>query len=237
MGARAPPRTAAQGRGRPRRRAPRWRGRRGRRAVGSWFPCRFPGERCRGAETLAALTAAANALSCARRQRRCEGGDMAGVPFDRHRAVVLPEWIDYNGHMNVDYYLLAFDQATDLFFDHLGLGAAHRAATGGSTFAGDIHLTYRRELREGDPLRVTSQLLGFDEKRLRFFQHMYHAEEGFLAATMESLGLYVDLARRRVAPFPAAIRERLAAVFAADRDLPLPPEAGRTIAKPPLRQP
>src|SRR3546814_18585747 len=97
MGARAPPRTAAQGRGRPRRRAPRWRGRRGRRAVGSWFPCRFPGERCRGAETLAALTAAANALSCARRQRRCEGGDMAGVPFDRHRAVVLPEWIDYNG--------------------------------------------------------------------------------------------------------------------------------------------
>src|SRR3546814_458237 len=120
---------------------------------------------------------------------------------------------------------------------HLGLGAAHRAATGGSTFAGDIHLTYRRELREGDPLRVTSQLLGFDEKRLRFFQHMYHAEEGFLAATMESLGLYVDLARRRVAPFPAAIRERLAAVFAADRDLPLPPEAGRTIAKPPLRQP
>src|SRR3546814_18001587 len=89
---------------------------------------------------------------------------------------------------------------------HLGLGAAHRAATGGSTFAGDIHLTYRRELREGDPLRVTSQLLGFDEKRLRFFQHMYHAEEGFLAATMESLGLSVDLARRRVAPFPAAIR-------------------------------
>src|SRR3546814_10081859 len=66
---------------------------------------------------------------------------------------------------------------------HLGLGAAHRAATGGSTFAGDIHLTYRRELREGDPLRVTSKLLGFDEKRLRFFQHMYHAEEGFLAAT------------------------------------------------------
>src|SRR3546814_5710036 len=103
MGARAPPRTAAQGRGRPRRRAPRWRGRRGRRAVGSWFPCRFTGERCRGAETLAALTAAANALSCARRQRRCDGGDMAGVPFDRHRAVVLPEWIDYNGHMNVDY--------------------------------------------------------------------------------------------------------------------------------------
>jgi acyl-CoA thioester hydrolase len=161
---------------------------------------------------------------------------MIEAPFDRHRAVVLPEWIDYNGHMNVAYYLLAFDHATDLFFDYLGLDADHRAATGGSTFAGDIHLTYQRELREGDRLRITTQLLGYDEKRLRFFQCMYHAEEGFLAATMEGLALYVDLARRKVAPFPASTLARLAAVFAAHGDLPLPSEAGRTISKPPLRQ-
>lgn len=159
---------------------------------------------------------------------------MIEAPFDRHRAVVQPEWIDYNGHMNVAYYLLAFDHATDAFFDYLGLDAAHRQATGGSTFAGDIHLTYQREVRQGDPLRITSQLLGYDDKRLRFFQRMYHAEEGFLAATMESLSLYVDLNRRRVALFPEAISRRLAAVFAAHRGLPLPPEAGRVIAKPPL---
>jgi len=162
---------------------------------------------------------------------------MIEAPFDRYRAVVLPEWIDYNGHMNVAYYLLAFDQATDLFFDYLGLDAAHREATGGSTFAGDIHLTYQRELREGEPLRVTSQLVGFDEKRLRFFQRMVHAEEGFLAATMECLTLYVDLSRRKVAPFPPFLAARLAAVFAVHRGLPLPPEAGRTIVKPPLPQP
>lgn len=159
---------------------------------------------------------------------------MADAPFDRYRGVVLPAWIDHNGHMNVAYYLLAFDQATDLFFDHLGLDAAHREATGGTTFAGDIHLTYQRELREGDPLRVTAQLLGYDDKRLRFFQRMVHAEDGFLAATMECLTLYVDLARRRVAPFPSDIRARLAAVLAAHSALPLPPEAGRVIAKPPL---
>lgn len=159
---------------------------------------------------------------------------MADAPFDRYRGVVPAAWIDHNGHMNVAYYLLAFDQATDLFFDHLGLDAAHREATGGTTFAGDIHLTYQRELREGDPLRVTAQLLAYDDKRLRFFQRMHHAEEGFLAATMECLTLYVDLARRRVAPFPADIRARLATVDAAHRALPLPPEAGRVIAKPPL---
>lgn len=162
---------------------------------------------------------------------------MIEAPFDRHRAVVLPEWIDYNGHMNVAFYLLAFDQATDLFFDYLGLDAAHREAAGGSTFAGDIHLTYQRELGEGDALRVTSQLLGFDDKRLRFFQHMVHAEQGFLAATMECLTLYVDLARRKVAPFPPGIAARLEAVFAAHSALPLPAEAGRVIARPPLPQP
>jgi len=159
---------------------------------------------------------------------------MIEAPFDRHRAVVLPEWIDYNGHMNVAYYLLAFDHATDSFLDYLGLDAAHRDATGGTTFAGDIHLTYQREVKQGDRLRIASQLLGYDDKRLRFIQMMYHEAEGYLAATMESLSLYVDLRRRRVTPFPDDVRRRLAAVFAAHRSLPLPPEAGRVIAKPPL---
>jgi acyl-CoA thioester hydrolase len=80
-------------------------------------------------------------------------------------------------------------------------------------------------------------MLGYDDKRLRFIQQMYHAEEGYLAATMESLSLYVDLHRRRVTTFPDDICRRLAAVFDAHRSLPLPPEAGRVIAKPPLPEP
>lgn len=160
---------------------------------------------------------------------------MIEAPFDQHRATVLPEWIDYNGHMNVAYYLLAFDHATDSFLDYLGLDAGHREATGGTTFAGDIHLTYQREVREGDPLRITTLLLGYDEKRIRFINHMYHAEQGFLASTMESLSLYVDLERRKVSALPAGIQARLAEVLEAHRRLPLPPEAGRVIAKPPLQ--
>lgn len=160
---------------------------------------------------------------------------MIEAPFDRHRATVLPEWIDYNGHMNVAYYLLAFDHATDSFLNYLGLDAGHREATGGTTFAGDIHLTYQREVREGDPLRITTLLLGYDEKRIRFINHMYHAEQGFLASTMESLSLYVDLERRKVSVLPADIQARLAEVLEAHRRLPLPPEAGRVIAKPPLQ--
>ncbi len=159
---------------------------------------------------------------------------MIEAPFDEHRAVVLPDWIDYNGHMNVAYYLLAFDHATDDFLDFLGLDEGHRKAAGGSTFAGEIHLTYQREVEAGAPLRITSQLLGYDEKRLRFFNKMYHADEDFLAATMESLTLYVDLGRRRVAAFPDRILRRLAEVMEVHGRLPAPEEAGRVIVKPPF---
>ena len=159
------------------------------------------------------------------------------APFDRYRTVVPPEWIDYNGHMNVAYYLLAFDQASDVFFEDLGLGETHRRATGGSTFAVEHHIRYLRELKQGDPIRITGQLLSHDEKRFRFFMFMYHGEEGYPAATLEALGVYVDLETRRVAAMPASLHARLAEVCAAHRSLPFPKDAGRAIAVPPLAEP
>ena len=154
------------------------------------------------------------------------------APFDQFRASVLPEWIDYNGHMNVAYYVLAFDQATDAFYDYIGLDAEYRRKTSGSTFAVESHVTYQREVLQGEPLRFTTQLLSYDSKRLRFFHHMYHAEEGYLAATSEWLSLHVDLEIRRVAPMPAQILERIEAVWEKHRRLEAPKEAGQAVSGP-----
>ena len=44
------------------------------------------------------------------------------APLNIHQAIVLPEWIDYNGHLNMAYYVLMFDNATDHFFDLIDLG-------------------------------------------------------------------------------------------------------------------
>ena len=152
--------------------------------------------------------------------------------LELHREVVRPEWIDYNGHMNVAYYLLAFDHATDAFFDYVGLDEGYRRRTGGSTFAVESHITYKCEVGEGDALRFTTQLLGYDAKRLHYIHHMYHADEGFLAAACEWLSLHVDLERRRVSEMPEEIAGRLSALMAAQRDLPVPPEAGQAIRIP-----
>jgi len=159
------------------------------------------------------------------------------APFDRYRGVVLPGWVDYNGHMNVAYYLVAFDLATDVFLDWIGLDKAHRDARGGTTFTGEVHIGYRRELREGDPLRVATQLLSYDRKRIRYLHKMYHAEQGFEAAFAENLSLYVDLNQRRVAEMAPETLQRLQEVLAAHQTLGIPEEAGSTIARPPLPRP
>ena len=151
------------------------------------------------------------------------------APLDRYRDVVRPEWIDHNQHMNMGYYLVVFDYATDEFFAWVGLDAAHRAARAITTFCLEAHVTYHREVRAGDPLRFTTRLLAHDDKRIHYFHAMYHADEGWLAATNELMSLLVSRATRRAAPMAPEVLSRLAAIQRAHDTLPPPPQAGRAI--------
>lgn len=151
------------------------------------------------------------------------------APFDRYRDVVRPEWIDHNEHMNMGYYLVVFDLATDEFFRWVGLDATHRRERQVTTFCLEAHVTYDREVRAGDPLRFTTLLLAHDAKRLHYFHEMYHAREGYLAATNELMSLHVSDATRRAAPMAPEVVERLARIQKAHDALPRPPQAGRTI--------
>lgn len=114
---------------------------------------------------------------------------------------MLPEWIDHYGHMNLAYYLVAFDLATDDLWPKLGLGKGFRAL-GLATFAAESWQGYRREVVLDAPLSVESAVIGFDAKRMLLRHRLYHAEEGFLSAENEVLFLCVDLATRRVAGWP-----------------------------------
>ena len=123
-------------------------------------------------------------------------------PLFTSTATVKPEWIDYNGHMNMGYYLVAFDQiATDSFYDYLGIGVEHKQAIGKSTFSLAANIDFIAEVMEGAPLRFTTQLIDYDHKRLHFFHYLYHGEEGFLSATNENLGMYIDMNTRRSTSF------------------------------------
>lgn len=151
------------------------------------------------------------------------------APFDAYRDVVRAEWIDHNNHMNMGYYVVVFDLATDEFLGWVGLDTTHRRRAGVTTFCVEAHVTYHREVRAGDPLRFTTLLLGYDEKWIHYFHQMYHATEGYLAATNELMSLHVSEVTRRAAPMAAEILERLARIQEAHGALPRPPQVGRTI--------
>ena len=151
------------------------------------------------------------------------------APYVNETQSVLTEWIDLNGHMNLAYYLTAFDRAFEEAYEQMGLTAEALEKTGSSTFAAEMHITYQRELMQGDPLRVATQLIGFDVKRMHWIQSMYHRDENFLAATAEWLILHVDLRQRRVATMPERLQSELNAILAVHKALPRPPETGRRI--------
>jgi acyl-CoA thioester hydrolase len=154
------------------------------------------------------------------------------APFDRYRGEVLPRWIDANGHMNLAYYTVLFDYATDALFDAIGIGRDYKDSTNHGTFAVETHNLYERELLVGDRVRITTQILGADDKRLCLAHEMFTVATGQRAATQELMYLHVDLAARGVVPFLDAARERVAAAAAAHAQLPRPDWVGRRIQMP-----
>lgn len=142
--------------------------------------------------------------------------------------IVQSEWIDHNGHMNVAYYVLAFDLATDQFYEQLNIGLTHQQ-TGYSVFTLGMNVDYLQELFEGDPIRVETQLVDCDHKRVHYIHMMYHAKKGFLAATNECLGMHVGYKSRKSEPFPQAVQDGILDMLKTHQKLVLPSQVGRKL--------
>ncbi len=146
-----------------------------------------------------------------------------------HQETVQPQWIDYNGHMNLAYYVLIFDHASDKFLDAVSAGESYRRATDNSVFVLEMHVNYLYEVRLGQPVRVSTLLLDHDHKRAHLFHRMLLQPDDRLVATNELMLMHVGLADLRSTPWPQAVVERLS-VVAARQDLTAwPPQAGRKI--------
>jgi acyl-CoA thioester hydrolase len=154
------------------------------------------------------------------------------APFVSSLMRVEKQWIDYNGHLNMAYYNVLFDRAVDEAYELIGIGLDYLKTHKHSTFTAEAHVRYVREIHEGDPVRVTFQLLDFDAKRIHYFEQLFHAEEGWLSATSENMTLHVDMTAKKVAPFPDKVMRSLAAMKGAHDLLPRPEGLGRRIAMP-----
>ncbi|MDY0884853.1 thioesterase family protein [Dongia soli] len=151
------------------------------------------------------------------------------APLALYETVIKPDWIDLYDHMNVAYYVLICDEATGAFWNHVNGGRSLEHRQGGEMVVLENHVNYVREVRLGDPVRVTTQLLEYDTKRVRLFHTLLHATEGFVSATNEVKAIGFDLNQRRITSFQPLVQTKLQEVWEEQRHLPVPPAAGKGI--------
>ncbi|KAA0586509.1 acyl-CoA thioesterase FadM [Azospirillum lipoferum] len=151
------------------------------------------------------------------------------TPLRLHRTSVIPEWVDYNGHLSEAYYVLIFGHATDALMDALGMDAAYRERTGRSLYTVDARIRYLLEAHQGEGLEVRTWIAGADAKRLLVVHRMHRlpapgagtSASDPVAETelvLLSVGRSADRPNPQAMPFEAPVRTRIRRIAAAHLD-------------------
>ncbi|MBB3773405.1 acyl-CoA thioester hydrolase/carnitine 3-dehydrogenase [Angulomicrobium tetraedrale] len=151
----------------------------------------------------------------------------AGRPLRLWGGRVLPEWLDYNGHMTEHRYLQVFGEASDAFYGLAGVDFANAAE--GAYFTLETHLRHVAECKVGTVLRADTQVLAYDEKRLHLLHRLFDADATLLA-TGEHLSIHVR--RGKSAPASEAMLAVIARVFEVQKSLPMPERVGTVLTRP-----
>jgi acyl-CoA thioester hydrolase len=162
-------------------------------------------------------------------------GPVLPAPFVSRPGLVRPEWIDHNGHLNLAYYIVLFDVATDALWASIGMDDTYLERTGCGTFAVETHTLYVNELLEGDATTAHSLILGVDAKRLHIAHELLRDHDGAVAARHELMFLNIDMTARKSTPWPAETLALIQAMHRAHAAAPQPDWTGRRIAIPPPR--
>jgi len=115
---------------------------------------------------------------------------------------VIKDWIDYNNHMNVSYYLLMFDvYGAETLNNIFKMGEHSAKTTGMSTMVVETNITFDGELKLDDEVDINLTYFDHDKKRLQYKMEMIHKTKNYLASTIEVIALYVNLNTRKVSEF------------------------------------
>ena len=115
--------------------------------------------------------------------------------------IIIKDWIDYNGHMNLSYYILVFDMGAEVILSKFKMGEQAAKTTKRSTMVVETHTNYIKEVKENDEVIIYLSHVDHDKKRLHYKLEMYDKAKDILSATTEVLALYIDLDKRKVADF------------------------------------
>ena len=114
---------------------------------------------------------------------------------------VLKEWIDYNNHLNMAYYILIFDKIWEDILAKFNMGENAAKTEFRSTMVVETHTRYLNEVKENDIVDIMLTFFDHDKKRLHFKLEMIEQKTKKISADMEWISLYIDLKNRKVTEF------------------------------------
>lgn len=147
-----------------------------------------------------------------------------------YQGPVINQWIDYNGHMSEAYYVLIFGFATDELYQRIGLGERYRSDYKCSAYTVEAHINYLQEVSEGEEVRVDTQLLALEGRKLRFCHTMTNTRSGEVLAFTELLALFMATEQSDIRVFPAQIEANINRLMESQKQ-PVPKLAQRQVGQ------
>ena len=114
---------------------------------------------------------------------------------------IIKEWVDYNNHLNMTYYVLIFDQACEVVLEKFKMGAESAKTEKRSTMVVETNTKYISEIEEGNEVDVMLTFFDHDKKRLHLKLEIIEKKTKKISASIEWLSLYVNLETRKVTEF------------------------------------
>ena len=115
--------------------------------------------------------------------------------------LVKKEWVDYNSHMNMAYYVLVFDQALEVALEKFKMGESAAKNLNRTTMVVETNTKYLNEVRIGEEVNIHMTHFDHDKKRLHVKMEMIEKSKNQISASMEWISLYIDLGKRKVTEF------------------------------------
>lgn len=145
--------------------------------------------------------------------------DVDGRLISVDRTVPI-DWTDYNGHMNEGRFGQAISDAADAVMAHIGADADYIAG-GNSFFTVETNIRYLDEAMASEKIRVVSQVLLGEGKKMRLSHQIQKADGTVMAHAIQML-LHVSLETRKSCPPLPHVAQNLADLAAAHAHLAHP---------------
>jgi len=133
--------------------------------------------------------------------------------IETYRGVVYPQQLDHMEHMNVQWYTAKFDEATWHLMSALGITLAYIQEHNKGMAALEQTTKYKAEVRSGELLVIKSKVIDVKDKTIRFLHLMYNPESMKEVASMELVGVHMDLEIRKSCPLPPSVKQKAAELF------------------------